>query len=155
MGPRGRGRRPRGDREGAPPTSGAGPIRCAPGRPCAGVPLRRGNRASERLGLRENANFIAKPAGLVPTGRTLTMARGAKSSGARAFKMYIDGKWVESEDRDTFRVVSPASGDVIATFPKGTAEDAKAAVEAAVAAQDRVRDMPIRERARLGSRVAG
>ncbi|HEY5606048.1 MAG TPA: aldehyde dehydrogenase family protein, partial [Thermoplasmata archaeon] len=66
------------------------------------------------------------------------MAKAAKPFAKRMFKMYINGKWVESESRDTFNVVSPASGEVIGTFPKGTAEDAKAAVEAAVEAQDAV-----------------
>ncbi|HLB68849.1 MAG TPA: aldehyde dehydrogenase family protein [Thermoplasmata archaeon] len=82
------------------------------------------------------------------------MAKAAKPFAKRMFRMYINGKWVESESRDTFNVVSPASGEVIGTFPKGTAEDAKAAVEAAVEAQDAVRNMPIRERARLGTRIA-
>jgi len=82
------------------------------------------------------------------------MARGTRSAAKRAFKMYIDGKWVDSEDGGTFDVVSPASGQVLGAFPKGTADDAKAAVEAAVRAQDAARTMPIKERARLGVRVA-
>jgi len=67
--------------------------------------------------------------------------------------MYVDGKWIESESGRTFDVVSPASGDVIGTFPKGTADDTKAAVEVAVRTQDTIRAMPIKERARLGVRI--
>ena len=83
------------------------------------------------------------------------MAKSSKKSGAkREFKMYIGGKWVEAEDGDTFELVSPASGEILGTFPKGTAEDAKHAVEVAVEAQEKVARMPIQERCRLGARVA-
>ena len=77
----------------------------------------------------------------------------AKSSAKRGFKMDIDGKWVGSESGRTFDVVSPASGEILGTLPKGTSEDAKAAVDAAVGAQDRIRTMPINEHARLGVRI--
>ena len=76
-----------------------------------------------------------------------------KAASARQFRMYINGKWVGSESGDTFDVVSPASGEVIGRFPKGAAEDAKAAVEAAVEAQETIAHMPIQERCRLGVRV--
>jgi len=68
--------------------------------------------------------------------------------------MYIDGSWVDSEEGKTFDVVSPASGEVLGRFPKGSAEDAKAAVEVAVEAQETIARMPIQERCRLGVRVA-
>ncbi len=79
--------------------------------------------------------------------------KSAKSSRARSFQMYLKGKWVDSESGETFDVVSPASGEVIGTFPKGTREDAKAAVETAVAAQETIARMPILERCKLGVRV--
>ena len=81
------------------------------------------------------------------------MARTPQPSSKRMFRMYVDGKWIESESGRTFDVVSPASGDVIGTFPKGTADDTKAAVEVAVRTQDTIRAMPIKERARLGVRI--
>ncbi len=68
--------------------------------------------------------------------------------------MYVDGKWKDAEGEQTFDVVSPASGEPIGRLPKGTAEDAKAAVDAAVDAQDTIARMPIQERCRLGARVA-
>ena len=67
--------------------------------------------------------------------------------------MYIAGKWVDSESDATFDVVSPASGEVIGTLPKGTEEDAKRAVEVAVEAQETVARMPIQERCRLGVKI--
>ncbi|HKZ88920.1 MAG TPA: aldehyde dehydrogenase family protein, partial [Thermoplasmata archaeon] len=76
-----------------------------------------------------------------------------KSGAKREFKMYIAGKWVDSESDATFDVVSPASGEVIGTLPKGTEEDAKRAVEVAVEAQETVARMPIQERCRLGVKI--
>lgn len=82
------------------------------------------------------------------------MAKASKKTGStRRFMMYIDGKWVESESGETFDVVSPASGEIIGTFPKGTAEDGKHAVEVAVAAQERIARMPTAERCKLGVRI--
>ena len=72
------------------------------------------------------------------------MARTPKPSSKRVFRMYVDGKWIESESGQTFDVVSPASGDVIGTLPKGTADDTKAAVEVAVRTQVRFEPCPSR-----------
>ncbi|MGQ0797817.1 MAG: aldehyde dehydrogenase family protein [Methanobacteriota archaeon] len=83
------------------------------------------------------------------------MAKVSRKSGAkREFKMYIGGKWVDSEDGETFELVSPASGETLGTFPLGTVEDTKHAVEVAVEAQEKVARMPIQERCRIGARVA-
>ena len=84
----------------------------------------------------------------------MTSRKPARSSKARSFQMYIGGKWVDSESGETFDVVSPASGEVLGTFPKGTADDAKAAVEAAVAAQETIARMSIQDRCKLGVRVS-
>jgi acyl-CoA reductase-like NAD-dependent aldehyde dehydrogenase len=46
-------------------------------------------------------------------------------------KMFIDGKWVESESGEHFDADSPATGEIIAQVPKGTRADAQRAVEAA------------------------
>ncbi len=82
------------------------------------------------------------------------MTKGSKGTGPRQFRMYIGGKWVNSESGETFDVTSPASGEVIGRFPKGTAEDAKAAVDAAVEAQETAAGMSIQDRCKLGVRVA-
>jgi acyl-CoA reductase-like NAD-dependent aldehyde dehydrogenase len=46
-------------------------------------------------------------------------------------RMFVDGKWVESESGQFFDADSPATGEVIAHVPKGTRADAGRAVEAA------------------------
>src|SRR2546422_11526636 len=46
-------------------------------------------------------------------------------------KMFVDGKWVESESGELFDADSPATGEIIAQVPKGTRADAQRAVEAA------------------------
>src|SRR4051812_259617 len=50
----------------------------------------------------------------------------------KAWNMYIDGQWVDAEER--IDVVNPATLDVIATVPKAKEKEAKAAVDAASAA---------------------
>src|SRR6202521_3073572 len=46
-------------------------------------------------------------------------------------KMFVDGKWVDSESGHSFDAVSPATGETIASVPKGTRADARRAIEAA------------------------
>ena len=51
-------------------------------------------------------------------------------------RMLIDGEWVESRSGETFETHDPATGEVLATVPKGNAEDIDAAVAAARRAFD-------------------
>ncbi|WP_126664942.1 2,5-dioxovalerate dehydrogenase [Haloterrigena salifodinae] len=54
-----------------------------------------------------------------------------------AHRNYVDGEWVESRSGETFEVLNPANTtEVVGEFQSSTTEDAEAAVEAAVAAQD-------------------
>ena len=46
-------------------------------------------------------------------------------------QMFIDGEWVNSSDGATRDIISPATGEVIATVQEGTAEDANRAIAAA------------------------
>src|SRR6202165_4457092 len=46
-------------------------------------------------------------------------------------KIFVDGKWVDSESGHSFDAVSPAPGEPIAQAPKGTRADARRAIEAA------------------------
>ena len=46
-------------------------------------------------------------------------------------KQFIGGEWVESSSGETMEVVNPATGEVIAEVPSGTAEDVEKAVDAA------------------------
>src|SRR5450759_3419444 len=63
---------------------------------------------------------------------TIDVARSVK-------KMFVDGKWTESESGQLFEATSPATGEVIAQVPKGTRADAKRAVEAAHRARSAMR----------------
>jgi 1-pyrroline dehydrogenase len=46
-------------------------------------------------------------------------------------KHFIGGEWVESSSGETMEVLNPATGEVIAEVPRGTAEDVDRAVDAA------------------------
>jgi acyl-CoA reductase-like NAD-dependent aldehyde dehydrogenase len=46
-------------------------------------------------------------------------------------RMLIDGAWVASGSGATFDAISPSSGEVIATVPEGTRDDARRAIAAA------------------------
>ena len=55
-------------------------------------------------------------------------------SGVGDLKMFIDGKWVDSDGGAAFEATSPATGEVIGTVPEGTRGDAQRAIAAANAA---------------------
>src|SRR5256714_239649 len=69
-------------------------------------------------------------------------------------KMFVGGRWVDSESGQTFEAVSPATGEVIATLPKGTRADAAYAVEAAHRARAAMGALGAFERAALLHGVA-
>ncbi|MGE5700959.1 MAG: NAD-dependent succinate-semialdehyde dehydrogenase [Clostridia bacterium] len=48
--------------------------------------------------------------------------------------LYINGEWCEAQSKQTFDVINPATGEVVATVAKGGAADAQAAIDAAGAA---------------------
>lgn len=62
-------------------------------------------------------------------------------------KMIINGKKVDSVSGETFEVIAPATGKVIDTVPKATAQDVELAVAAAVAGQKEWAKLPITQRA--------
>jgi acyl-CoA reductase-like NAD-dependent aldehyde dehydrogenase len=69
-------------------------------------------------------------------------------------KMYIAGRWVESESGKTFEALNPATGQVIATLPEGTRADARRAIAAANAAKAQIAGMSTWDRSRLCTRIA-
>ncbi|HVS04542.1 MAG TPA: aldehyde dehydrogenase family protein [Candidatus Dormibacteraeota bacterium] len=69
-------------------------------------------------------------------------------------KMFVDGRWVDSEGGETFEARSPATGEVIAHLPKGTRADASRAVEAAHRARTAMASLGAFDRARLLHRIA-
>ena len=72
----------------------------------------------------------------------------------QALKMFIGGRWVTSQSEQTFDATSPATGEVIATLPRGDRADAGRAVEAASRARPAMQALGAFERAAVLHRVA-
>jgi len=70
------------------------------------------------------------------------------------FKQLIDGEWTDAASSNTWDVVDPATEEVVAQVPFGTAEDAKAAVDAAAEAFPAWSRRGPYERARVLQRAA-
>src|SRR5437016_14318103 len=68
--------------------------------------------------------------------------------------MFVGGRWIASESGETFEATSPATGEVIATLPKGTRADAGRALEAASQARASMAALGAFERATLLHRIA-
>jgi aldehyde dehydrogenase (NAD+) len=60
----------------------------------------------------------------------------------KTFKNFIGGEWVDAVSGETFESTSPATGELIGTFPKSGPEDVDRAVEAARAAYEQWRLVP-------------
>lgn len=63
------------------------------------------------------------------------------------YKMYVDGKWVDASNGKKIQVESPTDGELIATVPMGTKEDAIAALVSSERAQKSWSKLPAVERA--------
>jgi len=63
-------------------------------------------------------------------------------------KLYINGKWVESESNTVYEDVNPASGEVIAEFPSATDNEIEHAIQSAQSALGKWREVPLRDKAR-------
>jgi betaine-aldehyde dehydrogenase len=73
----------------------------------------------------------------------------------RAYRMYIDGKFVDAADKSTLDVFEPATEEVMATVPAAKAGDVDRAVAAAKAAfYDGWRNTSAQERGRILFRIA-
>ena len=72
----------------------------------------------------------------------------------KTFKNFIGGEWVDAASGETFESLSPATGEVLGTFPKSGPEDVDRAVAAARAAYDEWRLTPAPERAQVLYRFA-
>jgi 1-pyrroline dehydrogenase len=55
----------------------------------------------------------------------------AMSVSVTQHKMFVGGEWVDSSSGEVMEVLNPATGEVIAEVPRGTAEDVERAVDAA------------------------
>jgi succinate-semialdehyde dehydrogenase/glutarate-semialdehyde dehydrogenase len=67
--------------------------------------------------------------------------------------MYIGGHWVGSESGKTFEAHNPATGQVIATLPEGTRDDARRAIAAANESKHTLANMPVWDRSDLCRRI--
>ena len=68
--------------------------------------------------------------------------------------MLINGRWTAGRSTERIAVINPATEEAFANVPRGTADDAAAAVAAASAAFDGWRRTPANERATLLHEVA-
>src|SRR5687767_8213187 len=55
----------------------------------------------------------------------------APTQDVKVWKNYIGGEWVEAASGETFEVINPSNGEVVAAAPKGGREDAQRAIAAA------------------------
>jgi betaine-aldehyde dehydrogenase/aminobutyraldehyde dehydrogenase len=69
-------------------------------------------------------------------------------------KMFVGGEWVDSTSGETMDVLNPATGEVIAAVPRGTADDVERAVAAARVAWDEWRLKTPKDRMELLLRLA-
>ena len=69
-------------------------------------------------------------------------------------KMFIAGESVEALSGEVYEVRNPASGEVVDTVPKGNADDARRAIDAAAAAFDDWSHTTPEERAKLPQRAS-
>ncbi len=67
---------------------------------------------------------------------------------------YVDGRWVDADDGDTFPVVNPATGEEIARVPRMGAAETRRALEAAQRALPDWRARTAKERAAILRRLA-
>lgn len=70
-------------------------------------------------------------------------------NGVNRYRHFINGQWVDSTAKEWIEVENPATGAVIATVPKGTADDADRALVAAHAAQPAWEALPPATRGQL------
>ena len=64
-------------------------------------------------------------------------------------RLLIGGEWVEATGSGRFDVTNPANGEVVGSTPDATADDVRAAIDAAAAALDGWRNTSAQARARL------
>ncbi len=77
-----------------------------------------------------------------------------KFGGVDRYRHFINGQWVASTGKDFIEVENPATEEIIAQVPNGTADDAERALEAAKAAQPGWEALPPVERGTLLRRLA-
>jgi len=69
-------------------------------------------------------------------------------------RAYVDGEWIDADDRATFPVLNPATGETIADIPRLGAAETRRAIEAAARALPEWRARTAKERAGALRRLA-
>jgi succinate-semialdehyde dehydrogenase/glutarate-semialdehyde dehydrogenase len=69
-------------------------------------------------------------------------------------KGYVGGNWTDADSGDTFEVVDPATGEVLARVPRMGVDETRSAIEAAADAYPNWRSLLARERAQILRRWA-
>jgi succinate-semialdehyde dehydrogenase/glutarate-semialdehyde dehydrogenase len=64
-------------------------------------------------------------------------------------RAYVNGRWIDADDNETFSVTNPASGEVVAEVAKCSGDETRRAVEAAERAQIKWRQTTASERSIL------
>lgn len=70
-----------------------------------------------------------------------------------AYRMLINGKWVEAEGKAVQNVYTPIDGSVIATVPRSSLKDAEAAVMAAYDSRGKIAKMAAVDRAKILNKI--
>ncbi len=68
--------------------------------------------------------------------------------------MHIGGRWTDSFAGETFEGRSPATGEIVAIVSEGGREEARAAIDAAGKAREKIAAMPVYDRASLCRAIA-
>ena len=71
------------------------------------------------------------------------------------YKQYIDGDWLDAGNGGTWKVINPATEDVVREVPFGDGSDCKAAIDAAVRAFPDWSSRTAYERASILRKAAG
>jgi len=85
-------------------------------------------------------NAVAKPRTAPPTLKDPTLLRE---------QAYVDGQWVDADNRQRIDVDNPADGSLVATVPEMGAAETKRAIAAAEAALPAWRAMLAKERSAI------
>lgn len=70
------------------------------------------------------------------------------NTNVKRYQMYINGEFVESNSKEWFQVINPATEEVISEVPSGSVGDARKAIDCAEIAQKEWKKRPSIERAR-------
>jgi acyl-CoA reductase-like NAD-dependent aldehyde dehydrogenase len=104
------------------------------------------------VGFTNDAPRLDEPVTLQPSDLFgPAMERGG--GGPPTLQLLVDGEWRAAVSGETFDVVSPIDGSVIARAQKGSNDDLEAAIAAAKAARAKFRSMPSAERLEICERA--